>query len=901
MYQKNRHIAFATGLTLVVLLCGCSTQKNTPATRSFHQTKVKYNIMYNGNTAYEEGLKAIRDANEDDYSAILNLYPVSNHQAAEAATSQMDKTIEKCRKCIKLHSIKAKPKPDPKKRNDPKYKLWLQQEEFNNQMGEAWLRLGEAEFHKGDFLGSIGTFTYISRHYSTDPDMVARCQLWIARAYGELGWLYEAEDMLHKVQIDALNKKHARLYSAVSADILLKTKQYHAAIPFVKIAIPYEKRKVYRPRFQYVLGQLYEQEGNKREAIEAYKKVIRLAPPTDMEFNARIHIAQLSGKSSLKQLRRMARQSKYKDQLDQIYGAMGNIYLASGDTAKALEHYRLAVDNATQAGLQKAAVLVRMGDLYYDRRDYADAQPCYREAVTILTPENEQFARIQKRSEVLDELIQEYNTVQLQDSLQRLSRMTEQEQRKVVEQLIADLIKAEEESAEQEALAAREAENNTGLQSVNTSNMLGGGGQKGDWYFYNAQLLRSGKQEFVKQWGNRPLEDNWRRRSKTVSTLFQDTENTDETGDIADSTMVADSTLVRKNTPETDTHKPEYYLQQIPRTESDIALSDSLIRSALVNMVYTYQDKMDDQPLADETFAELCRRFPHHRDLLDLYYMYYLNALRHNDKDAQDYYRKQIIELYPDTKQAYIVSQPDYFDRLRHQAMEQDSLYETTYTAYTKSDFAAVKKNKLYVEQNYPLSPLMPRFLFLNAVAVARTDGQQAFVAELQDMVSRYPESELGAMAKDMLAMMGQGMESQKGDVSSSLSSLREQIAQADGEQTDSIPAFSDERNAPSVVLLVLPVADEQALNRLQYEVALFNFSQFLIRDFDMQKMPVLGTGCALRVSGFDSMDEAEWWIGLVAQNVNLTQLLQEMHVELIPLTEQNLPHYKPNLENLQK
>ena len=675
---------------------------------------------------------------------------------------------------------------------------------------------------------------------------------------------------------------------------MLKTKQYHAAIPFVKIAIPYEKRKVYRPRFQYVLGQLYEQEGNKREAIEAYKKVIRLAPPTEMEFNARIHIAQLSGKSSLKQLRQMARQSKYKDQLDRIYGAMGNIYLSSGDTAKALEQYHLAVDNATQAGLQKAAVLVRMGDLYYNYRDYTDAQPCYREAVTILTPENEQFARVQKRSEVLDELIQEYNTVQLQDSLQRLSKMTEQEQRRVVEQLIADLIKAEEEAAEQEALAAREAENNTGLQSVNTSNMLGGGGQKGDWYFYNAQLLRSGKQEFAKQWGNRPLEDNWRRRSKTVSTLFQDTENTDESADMTDSTMVGDSTSMRKNIPETDTHKPEYYLQQIPRTEADLALSDSLIRSALINMVYTYQDKMDDQPLADETFAELCRRFPHHRDLLDLYYMYYLNALRHGDKDAQDYYRKQIIELYPDTKQAYIVSQPDYFDRLRHQAMEQDSLYETTYTAYTKSNFAAVKKNKLYAEENYPLSPLMPRFLFLNAVAVARTDGQQAFVGELQDMVSRYPESELGAMAKDMLAMMGQGMESQKGDVSNGLNSLREQIAKEDEEQTDSTSLSSDDRNVPSVVLLVLPTADEQALNRLQYEVALFNFAQFLIRDFDMQKMPVLGSGCALRVSGFESMDEAEWWTGLVVQNAALTLLLQEMHVQLVPLTEQNLPHYKP-------
>lgn len=142
--------------------------------------------------------------------------------------------------------------------------------------------------------------------------------------------------------------------------------------------------------------------------------------------------------------------------------------------------------------------------------------------------------------------------------------------------------------------------------------------------------------------------------------------------------------------------------------------------------------------------------------------------------------------------------------------------------------------------------------------------------------------------------MMGQGMESQKGDVSNGLNSLREQIAKEDEEQTDSTSLSSDDRNVPSVVLLVLPTADEQALNRLQYEVALFNFAQFLIRDFDMQKMPVLGSGCALRVSGFESMDEAEWWTGLVAQNAALTLLLQEMHVRLVPLTEQNLPHYKP-------
>jgi len=189
--------------------------------------KTKYNIYHNGAISFLEGEKAIMEANKDDFSSILNLYPVSNHEAAQAASSQMDKTIEKCRKCIKLHSIKARPKVNyEKKRNNPKYAAWLEQEEFNNQMGNAWMMLAKAEFHKGEFLGSISTFNYIIRHYSNDADMVAQCQLWNARAYAEMGWIYEAEDVLNKVQVDNLSRKHAPLYSSFSAYIKLKTKQY---------------------------------------------------------------------------------------------------------------------------------------------------------------------------------------------------------------------------------------------------------------------------------------------------------------------------------------------------------------------------------------------------------------------------------------------------------------------------------------------------------------------------------------------------------------------------------------------------------------------------------------------------------------------------------------------------
>ena len=870
------------------LLSSCSTQKNTWATRSFHQTKVKYNILYNGNVAYEEGLKAIRDANEDDYSRVLHLYPVSNHKAAEASASQMDKTIEKCRKCIKLHSIKSKPKRDPKRANDPKYKLWLQSEEFNSQMYRAWLRLGEAEFHKGDFLGAVSTFNYVARHYANDANIVAQCQLWIARAYAEMGWQYEAEDVLNRVQIDALSRKEARFYSAVKADVLLHGGQYHAALPFVKIAVPYEKRKIYRPRFAYVLGQLYELEGNREDAIHAYKSVIRMAPSNEMDFNARIRIAELGGRGSLRQLRTMSKQSKHKDRLDRIYGAMGNIYLQQGDTAKALELYAQAIEQATQAGSAKADILVRSGDIYYDRHDYVQAQPCYREAATILTAEDERYPRVRLRSEVLDQLIVQYNQAQLQDSLQRLSLKSEAEQRAVAEKIVADLIAAEQADSARQAQDARAAaRGDEGPRSVNTANMLGGGGQSGEWYFYNPQLMRQGQQEWRRKWGNRPLEDNWRRQNKQVAAALP---GEDELmAELNDSTTQSADSLAPAPAPrETDIHKPEYYLQQIPRTEQELAISDSLWREAMVQMVMIYRDDLNDQPQAQETLRQLEQRAAGHPSLLEIYYAAYLEALRTNDTEEASVWRNKILQYYPQTTQAQIVSQPDYFARLQRMAQEQDSLYAATYTAYTKGNYRQVKTDKQYAETEYPLSPLMPRWLFLNAVAVARTDGKEPFTRELQDLVARYPDTELGAMAKDMLSMLGQGLESRTGGSTGSLADKRGEVTPAAEADTTAAQQWSDDRKQPSVVLLRLPKMDDEALNELLYQTALFNFSQFLIRDFDLQKMPVLGEGCAVRVSGFQDMDEADWWIGLVRQNAEMQAAL--IGVEIQPVAEINLP-----------
>ena len=398
--------------------------------------------------------------------------------------------------------------------------------------------------------------------------------------------------------------------------------------------------------------------------------------------------------------------------------------------------------------------------------------------------------------------------------------------------------------------------------------MLGGGGQKGEWYFYNPQLMKQGKQEWHKRWGMRPLEDNWRRQNKQVVINDEGMNGEGMNGEngeglAGDSTMT-DSTAVRQPM-ETDTHKPEYYLQQIPKTEQDYIISDSLLREAMIALYYIYRDKLEDEDLAEETLRALVDRFTGHPSLEEIFQEKELRALRDD---------------------------PEYIERMLRMLSEQDSLYSATYKAYTKGQYATVKTNKQYAQMQFPQSRLMPRFLFLNAVAVARTEGQDAFVTELQELVANYGDTELGSMAKDMLAMLGQGMESQKGGATSDLAELRGQSdKEEEAEAGEAAQQWSDDRKQPSVVLLIMQTANEEALNELLYEVALFNFSQFLIRDFDLQKLPVWGEGCAVRISGFADLDEAEWWVDLVQKNEEMKVVLAG--IEIKSVTEVNLPLLK--------
>jgi len=869
-------------ILLIIIISGCSTQKNTWLSRSYHATNTRFNVHFNGQESYNEGLKNIQRANQEDYSSVISMYPISRHSNASAATANMDRTIEKCRKAIKLHSIKKRPEKNLKKWNSPKYLLFYNQEEFNPALKAAWLLLAKAEFHKGDFLASVGTFSYVARHYSTNEDAVVQCQLWTARAYGEMGWIYEAEQVLSKLDQNKLNSSHTGLFASVKADILLKKHQYKEAIPFLQIALDKEKEKYSRQRFSFLLAQLFQKNGNDKVAFEYFSKVIKSNPSYEMDFNARINQAQLNrGNISgiRKDLKKMLRNPNNKEYLDQLYYTIGNTYLHNGDTLKAMENFKLSVEKSTRNGIDKAITLITLGDLHYFKHNYVKAQPCYNEASKLITLENENFTRVSKRAETLSELVTQNDIVLLQDSLQALALLPESKRLEVVNKLIEKLIADEKTEAETTLTNTESRKEEDDFASLPP---IGGNASRetANWYFYNPALLRTGQTEFQKNWGKRKLEDNWRRTNKAVS-LFAE--------DYTETATLTDTTNAKQQTTDvvTDNKKPEFYLRQIPVTTAQIIKSNAELATAMFNLGLIYKDKVEDIPMAISTFEEFIRRFGSDERKSDAYFHLYLMETTRKNQTEANLYRSKLITEFPKTKYAKILSQPDYTGQLARMYREQDSIYNLTYKAYTESDYNTVFKNKTYIQQNFPLSTLMPKFLFLNALSIGKTDSQDRFGTALNELVTAYPESDVTAMAKDILALMDQGQKAKTGTSQGTLLTRRDEEIRKGTNNDVATQQFSIEKQSKHRMLLISP-ANTTNMNRLLYQIASFNFSRFMIKDFDLVIGKMDSTQNVLSITNFESYDEAIWYENSIATDSSLTKLLKNLQVEKVIISEDN-------------
>ena len=868
-------------VAVAVAIVSCSTQKNTAGSRFWHSFNARYNTYYNGQVAFTEGNLEKEKNNKDNYTELIPLYPVCNKASRDIGKSNYQRTVEKMEKAIQRHSIKEKGK------------------EKNPFLWRAWLLMGKAEFQMGQFEEAAATFSYMARLYQGEPLMSGLARAWLAKCYTELGWRYDAEDVIRNMSRDSMDFRAVKDWDYTYANYYIREADYQKAIPYLRKAIKHERRKVQRAREWFLLGQIENLIGNQQEAYNAFKRVVRLSPPYELEFNARIAqtevMAKNNGKQMISKLKRMARDDNNAEYLDQVYYAIGNIYLAQGDTLEAINAYETGNKKATRSGIEKGVLLLTLGNIYWEREKFADAQRCYGEAIGLLDKERKDYQELSQRSKILDELVPYTEGIHLQDSLLALSVMPEAERNKAIDRVIDALKKKEKEErdakleAEADAQQAKNQANNPLRQPSNTQhptpNTQATGGA---WYFYNPTAVSQGKTAFQREWGKRENVDNWRRSNQTVIRMpGAEDETTDSiaSDDLAVGDSIAtDSIAAPLDSAALDPHKREYYLAQIPFSDEQKAASHEIIKDGLFHGGIILKDKMERLAISERYLRRLTNDYPDYEHNDEAWYHLWLLYARLGQLSKAAECLAHMQENHAESEWTLLLSDPLYAENARFGEQIEDSLYGATYDAFKADQHDLIRQNAALSATRFPQGANRDKFMFINGLSLLNEGDGDGCMEQLKEVVEKYPESEVSKMAGMIIKGVqdGRRLHGGKFDIGD-VWSLRDVELSGDSTITDTL---STERDDHYLFMLVYN-PDSVNQNQMLFELARYNFTNFLVRNFEIQIDQDRELN-RMMVSGFQSYDEALQYARMLYDNEPLRNHLAGT-MRLI-ISEKNLP-----------
>jgi tetratricopeptide (TPR) repeat protein len=730
---------------LALLATACSTTKNTFVSRSYHNLTSHYNVFFNGTESFKKGVKRAETSQSDNYSKLLPVFYYSDKTISQSVTGDMDRAIKKATKVITLHSITAKPvlKKGPQ---SPKQKEFYNKKEFNKWIDDNYLLLGKAYVYQNQFGLAGETFKHIITDFPDQP-VIYIAMIWLSRVYIETGEYREAEKILISLQSDEkMPKKYREDFYTSFADLYIKDKKYGKAAGMLEKAIKHVRKKLYRTRYTYILAQLYQEAGEPEKALQAFKSVIKMNPPYEMTFNAKINMAgsfqagSEGGKEIRNLLRKMLKDEKNKDFQDQIYYALGNIAHKEGNHEEAVSLYkhsiRKSVTNTNQKGLSYLAI----ADMYYAIPEYALAQAYYDSTMQNIENTHENYEQLGIKTKSLTHLVENLVVYELEDSVQVLAKLPESELYAVIDKIIAEVVASEQEALKRKSEEMLDQQYGMMNQNQNTGERTPGEKEGGSWYFYNLNAKSFGQPDFRMRWGTRKLEDNWRRKNKQVVENFETAE-----------TQVQSDTAREIKTAVLSNKTREFYLQNIPFSDSALVSSNERMVNALFNMGEVYLKELKDTIKAISCFEELPAKYPSHKLVLPTYINLYEIYEALNNQAKSDYYKNLIITKFPDNPRAKILANPDYVKELELEMNRVNKFYEETYQKYKALDYNSTIANADFAIQQFKDDATLPRFMLLRALSIGQLQGREKLKEELDTLVKTYPSHEVATYAKELI------------------------------------------------------------------------------------------------------------------------------------------------------
>ena len=925
--KRVRGVRFITNVILATVvgltMAGCNMKKNTATNRMYHSLTARYNIYYNGQLAFIDGNLEKEKGNKDNYTELIPLYMVGNKQSRELGKGQYDRAIEKSEKAIRLHSIKSKPEWKSNKRKTARDREWLGRKEYNPFIWRAWMMLGKAQFQKGAFDEAAATFSYMMRLYQTQPVQNGLARAWLAKCYTELDWLYDAEDVIRNMSRDSMDFRTVKDWDYTYADYYIHTGDYEKAVPYLRKVIKHERRSVQRAREWFLMGQIQNQLGNRDAAYKAFKKVVGCHPPYELEFNARIAqtevMAQSDSRKMIGRLKRMAASDNNKEYLDQVYYALGNIYMIQRDTLQAIGAYEKGNKESVRNGIEKGVLLLTLGNLYWDMERFSDARRCYGEAIGLLDQERSDYEELSHRSKVLDELVPHTEAIHLQDSLLELSVMPEEERLAAIDRVIEALIQKEKEEREAQLDAeAEELQNelqqrqggmdNQPIRPQTAPQMAQQG--NGQWYFYNPMAVSQGKTTFQQQWGRRENKDNWQRINVTVVNTTPEAESEDDdtesptpsdslsagglpanpedvaqtTDSLASEALSSDS--LASDTTANDPHERAYYLAQIPFTEEQKTASHAIIQDGLFHAGVIFKDKLDNLTLSERHLRRLTDNYDAYEHLDEAWYHLYLLYARQGNTMMADSCLNRLKHKYAESEWTVLLTDPYYEENARFGEHIEDSLYAATYNGFKTDRYEMVKANAKLSETRFPQGANRDKFLFIEGLSLLNEGDGDGCIARLKEVIERFPDSEVSAMAGMIIKGVNEGRQLHGGKFDiGDVWARRDITLAADSTRQDTLDARTDQNFL--FILAYQPDSTDINENQLLYNMARYNFTNFLVRNFDIQLDEDHGLRRML-ISGFLSYDEALQYARQLYDNETMKEQVKDCRSIII--SETNLP-----------
>lgn len=729
-------------LLAIIMLASCSTKKNKWNRRVWHNMTSHYNVWWNGNESVKEGEKTLRENVKDDYTKTLPVFNYGTKEDALALYQSMDRTIEKDAVCIQKHSMRF---------NNKEYVRWID---------DAFIDMGKSHFYKQDYVPARRTFEYAATQYRNSPDRFT-ATLWLARTYIATKQFEKAEAMLQSILVASDKGEKIPKYvrtniDLVYADYYIAMDKENDAVKYLRSSLLTSKGKYNKTRAMFILGQIYKNQNDKTRATEQFKNVIKKHPSYEMTFEAKMNLARCYDADTatiMKMLNKMLKDNKNTDFKDRIYYAMADVALENNNQKAGVKYLRKSVATSTTNNTQKIKSSLDVANILFGNSDYVLSQAYFDTAVMTMDRSYPGYDSLLNLSVMLTDLVSNLTIYHTQDSLLRLADMDSVRRNAIIDKVIEEY-KEEQKRLEEQREIERQIAMNGGNEKPASAVP---DGNEGNWYFYNNATKTRGANDFKTKWGNRMLEDYWFISNK--QSFAQEEEQMEELSEEELAKMSAEEREnylkgleISKDTTQYTPLDRGYYLKQIPFTQQAKDQANKQIAEALNNIGFVYYSDLQDFPRSIEAYTELTDRYPDNSNEVSAwYYLYKMHSSRNETADA-DKYKNLVLTKYPDSNQAKIILDPDYFVKEHEKGAEAEQLYSKTFEAYQNGQYQRVMMNVKKARQQFADDTLyMPRFEFLNAVSLGYVEVVDSMAYSLLRLVQKYPESSIKPFALDVL------------------------------------------------------------------------------------------------------------------------------------------------------